>query len=137
MPLNGSIIKSTSAAVISVAGGVDVSFAADNIPVENGAHFVDMSISDFRLRPQLTAKYRQPSQSYKNGAVQWSKDRNTLLYVQPFVDSLGTLHYTLLEIRRETHPEQTSDQKLELNRRGAQMLFDTDFANFWAIGATI
>lgn len=135
MPLNGAIIKSTSAAVLSVAGGVDVTFTSDGQDIVNGMHFIDASIADFRVRSQLTAKVKQPSMVNIGGIATLSKDKRSLLYIQPFVDTKGALHYPLIRIEREMHPDMTQDAMLEFNRRGAQMLFNANFTNFWALGS--
>lgn len=134
MPLSGAVIKSTSAAVLSVTGGVDVTLTSDGQTVPNGIHLIDASVADFKTRPQLTAKVKQPTTIRNGDTTTLSKDKRSLTYMKPFVDTAGVLHYPLLRIEREMHPDMTQDEMLEFNRRGAQMLFDADFAAFWSLG---
>jgi hypothetical protein len=129
MPLNGAIIK--KAGVNSVTGGTDVTFSSDGLTIQNGLHLIDASVADYRTRPALTVKYRQPSLT--KGV--YSKDKKSLTLQMPIVLADGTTSFNLIRIEREVHPETAAAAALELNIQGAQMLWDTDFTNFWSVGS--
>jgi hypothetical protein len=128
MPLNGAIIK--KAGTNSVTGGTDVTYSETGAAVVNGKQLIDSSVADFRIRPVITAKVKQPT--LKAGV--YSKDRKSLQLVIPKILTSGETVFNLIRIEREVHPESTAAEALELNTQGAQMLYDSDFSNFWSLG---
>jgi hypothetical protein len=131
MPISGMVIK--SGGTNSVAGGTDVTYVADGQDVPNGVHVVNASVSDFRVRGNATFKNRIPV--YNQSSAKWTKDKKAVTLVLPKLLASGEVVFNLIRIEREVHPESTAAEALELNTQGAQMLFDTDFTNFWSVGS--
>lgn len=129
MPVNGAILKKTG--TNSVTGGTDVTYTSDGQTVQNGLHLVDAGTADYRVRPNMTLKHKPPT--FSSGT--YSKDRKTVTLVFPKILASGETVFNLIRIEREVHPESTAAEALELNIQGAQVLFDTDFANFWSVGS--
>jgi hypothetical protein len=129
MPLNGAIVKKTG--TNSVTGGTDVTFTSDGQTIQNGLHLINAADTDYRTRASITAKYRQPSLT--NGV--YSKDKKSLTLQMPILLESGVTVFNLIRIEREIHPETTAADALEFNIQGAQLLFDTDFTNFWSVGS--
>ena len=126
---NASIL---AGATISAAGGTAQAFVPDGVEVKNGIHLIDSSVADFRARPSLTAKTNQPT-TLPNGS--FSKDKRVITYAEPFVDSHGVVQYNYVKIERRVHPESSAAVAAGLMTRGAQLCFDADFTNFWALGS--
>lgn len=127
--VNASILTGAS---ISASGGTAVNYTPDGQSVPNGLHLIDAAVADFRLRPQLTFKTKNPT-LMPDGS--YSKDRRTVVLVEPFVDSKGKTQFDLIRIEREVHPESPAAKALDLNKKGAQLLIDTDTAAFFASGS--
>lgn len=119
------------AAVNSVTGGTAVNYSADGQQVTNGVHVSDTTVADFRVRPGITFKVKQP---VLNGLV-WSKDKKSATLVRPKLLASGLTVFNLIRIEIEVHPESTSAEALELRTQGAQLCYDADFTNFWTLGA--
>jgi hypothetical protein len=117
---------------ISVTGGTDQSFTDDGQTVPGGAHYVVPAVDDFNVRPQLTAKYRAPQLGSDR---KYGKDKKSLSYVQPMKLEDGTIVFNTLRIEREVHPDMEAADVLSMNSIGAQLLSDTDTADFWAAGS--
>jgi hypothetical protein len=130
MALNGSIIKK-AATGFTVTGGTDVTFSDDGTEVKNGMRLIDMSESDFRVRPQLTVTSKQPTLI---GNATYTRDKRTATLSIPKILADGTTVYNRIRVEREVHPEATDAEALELSYRLAQVLFDSDFTNFWKFG---
>jgi hypothetical protein len=131
MPLNGMILKKAGAN--SVTGGTDVTYTEDGQEVPNGTHLVDSSVTDFRTRSNIKLQNRIPT--YNSLTGEYSKDKKTVTLVCPKILESGKTVYNLIRIEREVHPESTAAEAAELNIQGAQLLFDSDAANFWAVGS--
>jgi len=130
MSLNGAIIK--DAGTVSVTGGTDQTLTLSGQKVNNGIALTDNSVEDFRVRPTLIVKSRQPV-LMDDGT--YKKDSKSLSYVEPIITADGQTHFNLITITREIHPETAAQVALDINIRAAQMCFDTDFAAFWAYGS--
>lgn len=126
---NASIL---TGATLSATGGTAQSFVPDGLEVKGGVHVVDASVADFRIRPAITAKSTQPA-TLPNGT--FTKDKRIITYVEPFIDSKGVIQYDYVKIERRMHPESTSAKGVSLLNKGAQLMFDTDTTNFWALGS--
>jgi hypothetical protein len=47
----------------------------------------------------------------------------------------GTYVNNVIRIEREVHPELAAADAVDLNKLAAQLLFDSDTANFWSAGS--
>lgn len=129
MSIQNAVVKA-GATGLTVVGGTDMSLTPDGLSVANGIHVSNAAETDFRIRENLTVKYKQPT---FNGGV-YSKDRKSMVYVEPKILTDGSTVFNLIRIEREVHPETTAAEALNLNMIGGQLLSDTDFTSFWAGG---
>jgi hypothetical protein len=118
-------------ATISATGGTAQTFGSNGKEVTNGVQVIDTSVTDFRTRPTLTAKTADPVQ-LPDGSL--TKDKRIVTYAEPFVDTRGVIQYDYLRIERRIHPESPASKGVEFNKKGAQLLNDTDFTSYWATG---
>lgn len=126
---NASIL---TGATLSATGGTAQSFVPDGLEVKGGVHIVDSSVADFRIRPAITAKSTQPV-TLPDGT--FSKDKRIITYVEPFIDSKGVVQYDYVKIERRMHPESSAAKGVSILNKGAQLMFDADTTNFWALGS--
>lgn len=119
----------------SASGGTSKTYSADGKPVPGGLHVSDTSVTDFRVRPNITFRFREPK--YNSTLKTFSKNKQTATLVIPKLLASGSVEYNLIRIEREVHPESTAAEMLELNIQGAQLLFDSEVAQFWATGSTV
>jgi hypothetical protein len=124
------VIKSGTS--IAATGGSDVTFAPDGQTIQNGVHLIVPAISDFRVRPQLTVKYRPP---VLNPQGVYNKDKKTLSYTIPKLLDDGTIVFNVVRVEREVHPESTPEEAAALLEAASQFCFDTDVSAFWATGS--
>lgn len=132
---NASVL---TGATVSATGGSAVNYTPDGRSIPNGLHLIDASNTDFVTRAQLTAKTKDPVLSPipgGNGALGYGKDKRSVVLVEPFKAANGTIHFNLIRIEREVHPETTAAAALDLNKKGAQIATDSDFTSFWATGS--
>jgi len=126
---NASILDG---ATISVSGGTAVTFTSDGQSVANGAHIINASQSDLRLREHMTLKSRLPK--YNNTTGKYGKLIRSAVLTTPLIDSDGANYFPVVRIEVESRPDMTAAQELKLRVLSAQILTDTDFASFWTTG---
>jgi hypothetical protein len=119
-------------ATVSASGGTALAFLDDGISIQNGLHMVVPSDTDYQTRRQATAKVKQPILDPKTGA--YGKDRKTISLTFPMVLPDGKVIFNVIRVEREVHPSFSAANALELNKLGAQLLIDSDCADFWAAG---
>lgn len=117
----------------SASGGTSKTYSIDGKQVAGGVHVADASVADFRVRPNATFRNREPK--YNSATKRYSKDKKSVTLVVPKALADGSYEYNLIRIEREVHPESTAAETLELNTQGAQLLFDSELAAFWASGS--
>ena len=121
-----------SGATLAPTGGTDLVFAPDGITIQNGVHLTVPAVSSYAARPNMTVKYKQPTLG--PDAV-WSKDKKSISYAVPYTLASGAISYQTIRIEREVHPEFPAASALDLNIVGAQILFDSEAANYWSSGS--
>lgn len=119
-------------ATISATGGTAVSYTPNGVTIPNGIQLIDAAITDYRVRPTLTLRNKLP---VLDSLGVYSKDRKSCLLVEPILLASGKVVFNLIRIEREIHPETPAANALGLNTKGAQLLTDSDFTNFWAAGS--
>lgn len=119
-------------ATVSATGGTALAFLDDGVSIQNGVHLVVPADADYQTRRQATAKVRQPVVDPKTGA--YGKDRKTISFTVPQVLADGKVVFNVIRVEREVHPSLSAANALELNKIGAQLLVDSDCADFWAAG---
>lgn len=129
MAINGSSIL--SGATLAATGGSAKTFTIDGQIVANGVHASDMSVADFKLRPGLTFKARMPS---KKSDGTWQKGKFSATLTVPKLKADTTVDFPLARVEMEFSDESTAAELLELRKQIAQVLFDSDYDQFWTSG---
>jgi len=122
-----------AAADIAVSGGTALAFAENGVTIPNGLQLIVPSDSNYQTRRNVTVKYRPPTLNARTGVS--GKDKKSVCLAQPIVLADGSVVFNTLRIEREVHPSLSASDATELNKLGAQMLVDSDIANFWAYGS--
>lgn len=133
MPLNGMILKDAATA-ITVTAGTDMTFTVDGQAVANGIHLSNAAQTDFRIRENMTIKYRPPVQ---NPDKTWKKGKWSISYTEPAVDGNGNMTYNTGRLELELDPTATSSVGVNIRRMLAQLATDSDLDNFYASGSQV
>lgn len=120
-------------ATITVTGGTPLEVVDNGVSIANGVQLVVPSDTDYRTRRSFTAKYKPPTINPATG--QYGKDKKSISYVIPLVLSDGRVVFNTLRIEREVHPFVSNQDCAEMNKVGAQLLFDADTEGFWVSGS--
>lgn len=129
MPVKGATIL--SGPTISASGGTSSSLTLTGAEIKHGLQVADMSVADYRVRPFLNFKTKQPS--LVNNV--YTKARNEAMICIPKVLANGTISFPLARISFEPHPEQTDAEISKILSWAAQLAFDADFVNFFKYGS--
>lgn len=117
---------------LSVAGGTTKTFTTDGKTIVNGAHFVDAAVTDYKVRPEITARVKSPVQDTLGN---WSKGSHELVVKMPKVSALGKIIACLVRVDIEWHPDQSVAELDDMCAIAAQTLFDADFTSFRRTGS--
>lgn len=113
-------------------GGTAKVFADDGVTVPNGVHCAVPATADFRVRENVTFRYRQPTLQ-SDGS--YSRQNNSVSLTVPLLLASGKYVNNTIRIVADIHPESTATQALDLRKMAAQTLFDSDTDNFWIAGS--
>lgn len=127
-----SITLMDGATGFTVTAGTGKAYTADGQTVTNGIHMSDVSVSDFRVRPHLTVKNRNP-QRQSDGS--YSKGKQDMIYTVPFLKADGTVAFTTVRYSFEYDPEASAASLKNARFMMAQCLFDSELEGFHATGA--
>lgn len=119
-------------ATITPTGGTTQTFQPSGTNITSGMEVLDVAAGSHLTRKRAQFKTRM-STLQSDGS--YSKMKFSATYIMPMVDSLGKVHYNLVRVEVEKHPEITSADEAELLNKGAQLPIDADLATFWATGA--
>lgn len=117
---------------IAVTGGTTVTLSVDGQQVIGGIHLQDASVSDYRTRPNATAKTKMPS---LNADGTYGKGKKSFTLVFPRVLESGKQGFPLVRIELEDFPEMTSNDIDKMCIWAAQALSGASFVNFWRTGS--
>lgn len=132
MPINGLSIMD-GATGFTVTGGTALAFTDVGQIVANGINVAATSIADFRVRPHVTFKNKNP-QRKSNGT--FTQGTRTIIYTNPYLDPVtGVVHYDTFTIERR-YSSVIPAATLANNRKNAtQLLIDSDTENFNSVGS--
>jgi hypothetical protein len=116
---------------IAVTGGTDLAYTPDGVSIANGVHLAAASVTDFRVRPSITLKTRNPS--LVNG--EFTKGKRWLTLTMPRILASGAVVYDVGRIDIEVHPETPVANQNDMVFQLAQMLFDSDLSLFISTGS--
>lgn len=127
-----SVTLKTGATGFTVTGGTDKVFSDDGQTVTNGKHMADFGTADFRVRPHITFKNRNP-QKQTDGTFSKGK-RETILTI-PILKSNGTVGYNTWRYSQEYDAEISAATEKDGRFMMAQLQFDSETESFNAQGA--
>lgn len=116
---------------LTVAAGTNATFTPDGVQIPSGLHLADASTADFRIRPNITLKTKNPT--LNNGS--FSKGKRWCDVKIPRLLSNGTYVTDIIRIEHEFHPETAAADVQKHRCIAAQMLFDSDLTSFWNAGS--
>lgn len=127
MPLNGLSI-SHGATSLSVTGGTARAFTPDGQTVTNGLHVAAMAVTDFRIRPHISFKNRNPNRKTDGSFTQGTR---TIVLTTPYLDSTtGVVHYDTWTLEHRYSPVIPDADLKSARYNAAQLLFDSDCESF-------
>lgn len=131
MALN-TITLSDSATSLSVTGGTVKTYTPDGQTVTNGIHVADNSVSDFRVKPHITWKNRNP-QRLSDGT--YSKGKKEIIVTVPYLNTTTNLvQFATASYSFSYNPEIPAASLKNARYLLAQCLFDVDAENFHVSG---
>jgi hypothetical protein len=131
MPLKSMSLL--TGATITPSGGTAKVFADDGLTVNNGVHLVVPATADYRVRENVTFKYKAPT-LLSDGT--YTRDKKEITFVIPMLLASGAVVFNVFRISREVHPEFSAANATDFNKLASQMLAgDSDTDNFWATGS--
>lgn len=131
MPINGGSIAD-SATSLSVTGGTAQAFTPDGQEVTNGVHVAAAAVADFRVRPHMTFKNKNPQRKADNSFTLGTRTR---IVTEPYLDSTtGVVHYVTWTLEERYSPVIPAATLKSARYKAAQTLFDSDYENFNTAG---
>lgn len=131
MSVESSTFKKAATA-ITPTGGTDQTFTETGNDVQNGIAVSDATVADFRVRPSITYKNRQP---VRQADGSWTKAKRSFVLVIPKITADGSTVFNLVRGDVEAHPETTTAEVNELRFLGAQILGSPETLNFFQVGS--
>lgn len=130
MPLQNASIK--NGATFTTVGGVDVVLSTDGLQVVNGVHLVDAATADFRVRPNITARTKNPT-LLADGT--YGKGRRSMTITIPKILANGKQGFPCFRLELEDFPEMTAAEVAKLRNWAVLVLTDSDFDSYWNTGS--
>lgn len=127
-----SVTVKTGATGFTVTAGTDKVFSDDGQTVTNGRHYADAGTADFRVRPHVTLKNRNP-QRQSDGS--YSKGKREFILTIPILKSDGTIGFNTWRYSQEYDPEIPVATEKDGRYMMAQFLFDSETEAFNSTGA--
>lgn len=126
---NATILDGAS---ISATGGTSKSLTTDGQLIVNGVHLIDASVTDYRVRPNISARNRNPALQ-SDGT--YGKGRRSMTITIPKVLANGKQGFPCFRLELEDFPEMTQAEIDKLKIWAAQCIIDSDFTSFWYTGS--
>jgi len=116
---------------LSVTGGTAKQYGPDGQKVDTGIHVSDTTVADFRLKPHITFKNRNP-QLMGNGT--WQKGVRGVVMTYPYLCTDNIVRFVTTRITTEFAPEIPAATVKNARYVAAQLLFDADLEDYNANG---
>lgn len=131
MPLNAITLADTATSM-SVTGGTVKTYTPDGQTVTNGLHVADNTVTDFRVKPHITWKNRNP-QRLNDGT--YGKGKKDIIVTVPYLDaSTGRVEFCTERYSSEYNPVIPAATRKNARYLLAQCLYDADAENFHTNG---
>jgi hypothetical protein len=131
MAITNCTLKQDATGLTPVAG-TDLAFVVDGVEVNGGVHVHAPSVVDFRVRPNITFKNRNPS-LLADGT--YTKGKRSMSLVIPMEKLDGKICFNLIRIELEAHPELVQADVDNLAFLGGQLLGDSEILDFIRTGS--
>lgn len=119
-----------SGGTIGVTGGTSKTFTETSKQVTGGKSYADLTIADFRVRPNVDVVSKLPV--LNNGV--WSRGKQQCTFSVPFILASGATVFNVYRTIVEVHPEFPAALAVQLRTDGSQFSTNTAMANFWLGG---
>lgn len=119
-------------ATVSTTGGTSKAYTPDGLEVKNGVHLIDASVTDFRVRPSVTARYTAPK-LLADGS--YTKGKLSLAETVPQILESGKTVFNVVRAEVEIHPEAASTVLAEMRKKGAQLFTVASTDSYWQAGS--
>lgn len=117
----------------TTSGGTNQVFEESGEKLANGVVLVDSGEANYFSRSKINMTSRVPSVQ-SNGL--YSNAKRSATYVMPMTLADGvTTVYNSVRIEVSIHPESAASDLAELREKGAQILVDAEFDNFYTYGS--
>jgi len=126
---NATILDGTT---VGFTGGTAHTMSPDGLQIVNGIHLIDASVADFRTRPSLTAKTKQPS-LLPDGV--YGKGKKSMTLTMPKILTSGKQEFPNFRLELADHPEMSQAEIDKLKIWACQCIMDADFTSFWYTGS--
>lgn len=131
MSINGMNIAD-NATSIAVTGGSALAFYPDGQEVSNGVHVAATAVADFRVRPHVTFRNKNP-QRKADGS--FTNSTRTIVFTYPYLDSVtGHVYYDTITIEHRSNPVIPASNVKNARYCAAQLMSDADTENFNTAG---
>lgn len=130
MPIKGAVIK--EGATPAFTGGTDKTYS-EMTSTGPGVLTADLSVADFRVRPNTVHTSKLPVLDAKTGV--YSKGRASATHRRPKVCSDGITRFPLARVEVEFLAENSAAEIQAFWDWIAQLATDSDYANFRATGS--
>lgn len=122
---------------VSATGGTSTAFAPNGAQVTGGVQIVDSTNTNAVTRASITCRTIKNAVLDLTTGVYTGKSKRQAQLVRPKVLASGRVIFPLIRIEIEDHPDMSAAERAALRTEGAQLLIDSDFTNFWEMGATV
>jgi hypothetical protein len=122
----------STGATNAATGGTSLVLTGDGTTIQNGKHFNVPATTNYATRQSATFKFRAPTVDSQGV---YSRDKKEVSYNVPIVLASGKVANNVIRMSREVHPEMSAAAALDLNTIAAQLLFDSETADFWSAGS--
>lgn len=127
MSINGLSIA-TGATSITATGGTQRVYTPDGQIVTNGIHVAAAAVTDFRVRPHISWKNKNPQ---KKASGDWTLGTRTIVSTEPWLDTTtGIVHYVTITTEVRWSPYIPAATIKDARYVHCQLQFDTDAENF-------
>lgn len=126
-----SFSVNSAATSMSVTGGTALAFTETAKAVPSGIEVSAASVADFRVRPFVEFKNRQPVVQ-SDGS--YSKAKREVKLVCPRLDANNKPYFDVVRITFEASPLTTDANQLDMRLMAGQILGLATLATFWSGG---
>lgn len=122
-----------NATSLSVTGGTAQVFTPDGQEVTSGVHVAAAAVTDFRIRPHITFKNKNPQR--KADGINYTQGTRTITSTEPYLDAAtGVVHYVTNTTETRWSPSIPAANVKNSRYKHAQLMFDAELENFNTAG---